>query len=319
MAKVDNSTLNEVDLDQALAGGGKEVKSTKEANSGKQTADFDINGFLLDMDAELRKPQEPEKKEPVETKEEPQEEEVQETAPETEETPEQELEKLKAENETLKKRYADSSKEVDRQKVLDTRIAELEQKLQVYNQIEGDEKLVNMIADYWKGGKQPSGNIKQELGLSEDFVFDPDDMFKDGTETNKVYMKSVDMLVDQKLEQKLAAVRAKDAKEARAQRIQTMKEEFANEFGNDALNEVEQYMKNKELTIKDIYKLMTFGERDKTIAKNAATQQAEQVRKNQDRNGSLANKKSVHPEVSNERKIIDALNIIDGGGFSFSN
>ena len=81
MAEVDKSTLQEVDLDQAFDGNGKEVEKSKDTKPDKdQAVDFDVNEFLRDMDAELRDKPKPEKEiekvEPKEdeTKNEPQEE-----------------------------------------------------------------------------------------------------------------------------------------------------------------------------------------------------------------------------------------------------
>ena len=316
MAEVDKSTLGEVDLDQAFDGNSKDAKEeSKETKPDKdQAVDFDVNEFLRDMDAELRDKPQPEKtEEKVEVKEEPEKKEAQEEA--KKESP-QTAEDMKAEIERLKTAYSESSKQGKRIPELEKKLAELEPKVKVYDQIVADPTLENMVVDYWQTGKQPSVNVKERLGLSEDFIFDPEDMFKSGTDTNKVYMESVKIATKQEVDERFAQLQKKTEADTKAQRIQSMKNEFVDKYGESALQEVEAYMDNKQLTLEDIYKLKTFGERDKTIARNAATQQSEQVKKNQDRDPSLATKQSAKIETTKERDIMDALKEIDGGGFS---
>jgi len=313
MAEVDKSTLQEVDLDQAFDGNGKEVEKSKDTKPDKdQAVDFDVNEFLRDMDAELRDKPKPEKEiekvEPKEDETKPQEE-VESEAPQT-------VEDMKAEIERLKTAYSESSKQGKRIPELEKRLAELEPKVKVYDQIVADPTLENMVVDYWQKGKQPSSDLKTELGLSEDFIFDPEDIAKPGTDSYKIFNASVEQVATRKVDERFAQLQKKTEADAKAQRIQSMKNEFIDKYGESALQEVEAFMDNRQLTLEDIYKLKTFGERDKVIARNAATQQSEQVKKNQDRDPSLATKQSAKIETTKERDIMDALKEIDGGDFS---
>ena len=319
-ANVDNSTFVEVDLDKAFDNNGKqESKESKGTNSAnEQTVDFDVNSFLLDMDAELS-PKKTEEK--VETQE------VVDQKTETEgiadkeidpqATPLSEVEQLRAEVDTLKTRYSDSSKQGKKVPELEKKIADLEPKIRVYDQIVADPVLENMVVDYWNKGKQPSSDLKTELDLGEDFVFDSDEITKPGTDSYKVFNASVQKAAGQMVDKRFAELQQKNETEAKEQRIQAMKSEFVGKYGESALEEVETYMEDKQLGLEDIYKLMNFGERDKTIARNAATQQSEQVKKNQERDPSLATKKGAVIHNSDERNVMDALKEIDGGDFSF--
>ena len=309
MAEVDKSTLQEVDLDKAFDGTATNTKP------GEQAVDVDVNGFLDAMNTELNKSATPEKDGEVETaKGEPAE-----KAEETQIVAEKEptLEELRDEVSKLKLAYSESSKQGKRIPELEKQIAELEQKGRVYDQIVADPNLENMIIDYWQKGKQPSGDLKAELGLSEDFVFEPEEMFKTGTDSNKVYMESVKRYTSQLVDAKLAEMQRQNTERSRQTQIEQMKNSFAEKYGDEALQEVETFMKGKTLTLEDMYKLMTYGERDKIIAKSAATQQSEQIKRNQEKNPTLATAKSTKVQKTDERTLIDLLKSVDGGDFSF--
>ena len=321
MAEVDNSTLKRVDLDIAFDGNGKDKEVSKKTNSGEQTVDFDVNNFLLGL-TEQNETATPEKTtEKVETvKDEPAKnaEETQETVEAVpEKTVEPTVEELSKELETLKKRYSDSSKEGKRVGELERQIADLEQKARVYDQIVSDPQLENMVINYWQKGKQPSVDLKEKLGLNEDFVFDPDDMFKTGTDTNKVYLESVRVMANDIVDQKLADLQKRTVEENRKSQINRMKDEFVSKYGQDELSRLESFMNGKQLTLEDFRKLMTYDERDKIIAKSAATQQSEQIKKNQEKTPTLATAKSTQVHKTDERALIDALKSLNGGGFSF--
>ena len=311
MPEVDNPTFTEVDLDKGFETDA-DVKSeeAKETNPDDQAVEFDINKLLLDMDAELgdKKP------EKVEAKKEEVKEEVQE---EVAENPQDEVEKLRAEVETLKSKYSASSKEGKKIPELEKRILELEPKVKVYDQIVSDPVLENMVVDYWKKGSQPSGDLKSELGLSEDFIFDSDDVGKPGTESQKFINALVEKQAARIVDQRFAELQKKNELSLKEKRIQSMKDDFIKEHGESEFEKLDDFMKSKQLTLGDMYKLMTIGDRDKAIARNAATQQSEQVKKNQSQEPSLANVKGAVVHETDERKVMDALKGIDGGDFSF--
>jgi len=313
MAEVDNSTLQEVDLDKAFGETGDAVKEQVPANSEKtQTAELNVENFLQDMNAELEN-KEPEKE--VKT-----EKEVETKSQAETETPQEEADRLKAEIETLKKRYADSSKEGKKVAELEKRLAEVEPKVKVYDQIVADQNLENMIVDYWqKGSRQPSNNLKDKLGLSEDFMFDPEDIAKPGTDSYKLFQASVVESASQIVDERFKQLQIENAKKERIARIEAMKNEFIGKYGESELSKLEEFMNDKQLTLEDFRKLMNYNERDREIAKNAATQQSEQIKKNQGVEKSLATAKSTPVHKTDERSMIDFLKTVGGGDFSFGN
>ncbi len=222
-------------------------------------------------------------------------------------TPEQESEEqmdYQQEAENLSKRYADSSREAKR---LNNRIGELEPYMPILDAMRQDPNLVNHVRGYFEGGGATPKNMKEQLGISEDFVFDPDEAFSDpSSESSKVMSATIDGVVQRRLSQANAQMTEQNKRlndEAIFKQKHNMDETEWNEFQN--------FAKGKKLELDDIYFLMNRQDRDKKIAQDAGKQVTEQMRNVQNRPGSVATSGSQSEEQTVDDKVFDMLVGVD--------
>lgn len=294
MANEDNSTLNTVDLDKAF----EPVEEKTDKGNPQEEAPFDVSNFLNDIDTQLSKT----------TKEEPQ------KQVETKETqPQNEVEELRQKLATLEKRYADSSREGKKIAELQKRLDEVEPAEKLYKTVLADPQLTDMVVSYIENGAKPSTSLKDQLGLPEDFIFDPEEVTKPGTDSYKFFQYNVQNEAKKIVRAELEQEKLQTYERTRKNELNSMQNAFVEKYGEDALEQVQEYMATKKLTLDDVWTLMTIGDRDRKIAKNAATSQAEQIRKNQEKGTSLATRQGAQIHDTDEDKIIGALKMLDGG------
>lgn len=165
--------------------------------------------------------------------------------------------------ETLQKRYSDSSREAKR---LNTRVKELEQYAPLLDRMREDPQLISTVRNYIEGtGKQ---GIKERLGVSEDFVFDPDEAFSDPkSESAKVF----DSVVNQKVN---SVVNGKLSKQAQTDKIQSEVRTFRekHQMSDEKFKEFMDFASSRPLSYDDIYLLMNKDNREQNIA-NATRQE----------------------------------------------
>jgi hypothetical protein len=170
--------------------------------------------------------------------------------------------------ETLKKRYSDSSREAKR---LNQRNSELEQYAPLLDRMREDPQLISTVRNYIDGKKQQG--FKDRLGVSEDFVFDPDEAFSDpNSESAKVFNSVVDDKV-----QKI--VNGRMQQQQNGQRIEKEQDEFRKKHNMDdaQFNEFMEFAKSRPLSYDDIYYLMNRDSRDTTIATETRREVASQM------------------------------------------
>tara|TARA_R110002051_G_scaffold204351_3_gene270492 strand:- start:5436 stop:6308 length:873 start_codon:yes stop_codon:yes gene_type:complete len=170
--------------------------------------------------------------------------------------------------ETLQKRYSDSSREAKR---LNTRVKELEQYAPLLDRMREDPQLISTVRDYIEGsGKQ---GIKEQLGVSKDFVFDPDEAFSDPkSESAKVF----DSVVNQKVKR---VVDATNNKQNKQQKLANDVSEFRqkHEMSDENFEEFMEFASSRPLSYDDIYFLMNRDSRDQNIATETRKEIANQM------------------------------------------
>ena len=103
---------------------------------------------------------------------------------------------LESEVNNLKKRYSDSSREAQS---LRAQLNELKPFVPVLDAMKQDSGLVNHVRDYFQQGGEVNKDVKSQLGLSEDFEFNSDDMVNDpNSDSAKVFNNMVDKVVQQR-------------------------------------------------------------------------------------------------------------------------
>ena len=196
---------------------------------------------------------------------------------------------VEADDENLRKRYSDSSREAKR---LSGRLNELEPYLPILDAMRDDPNLISHVRGYFEGGGQTPVSMKERLNLEEDFVFDPDEaMSKPDSDSAKVLAATIDGVVQQRLNNVLEKQRTdneKNVKESEFKQKHKMSEEQWSDFV--------EYAKDKTLQLDDIYYLMNRGKREQNIAQNANQQVSSQMKRVQERPKSLASSGS-HTET----------------------
>jgi|TARA_R110002012_G_scaffold150078_2_gene309401 hypothetical protein len=206
--------------------------------------------------------------------------------------------------ETLKQRYADSSKEGKR---LSGKLNELEPYVPIINAMKDDPNLVAHVRNYFEGGGQTPKNMKEQLKLDEDFVFDPDDAVSDpASDSAKVLQSTIDGVVQRRLSDTLGKQKAENQ---RLSQESDFRQRY--EMNEDEWSDFRDFAKQKTLTLDDIYYLKNRESRETNIAKDASTQVAQQMRNVNERPQSLATSGSQQVESSQENQLFDSILGID--------
>jgi hypothetical protein len=171
----------------------------------------------------------------------------------------------------LEKRYSDSSREAKR---LNNRLREIEPYMPVLDAMKEDPNLISHVRSYFEGGGSAPKNIKEQLGLDEDFVFDYDDALSEPESSSaKLFNATVDGVVQKRLGQF-----------AKSQSDQSRKVSEENSFKSkydikdDDYNDLMDYAKTHRLTLEDVYYLKNRVTRDDKVAGNARDEVINQMK-----------------------------------------
>ena len=176
-----------------------------------------------------------------------------------------------------KKRYSDSSREAQK---LAAKSRENEPYDAIINVMKKDPQLVDTVKDYLEHGPKER-SLKEEIGIPDDFVFDPDEAFANPDSSSaKVFDKAVERVVADRLkesEHKVAkTLQARDNK-------QVVKEEAYAwmKKNNVSEKEFEGMMKQAtqhKINYDDIYMILNKDKVKGNIAKNTKKGMAEQMK-----------------------------------------
>lgn len=206
--------------------------------------------------------------------------------------------------ETLKQRYADSSKEGKR---LSGKLNELEPYVPIINAMKDDPNLVTHVRNYFEGGGQTPKNMKEQLKLDEDFVFDPDEAVSEpGSDSARVLQSTIDGVVQRRLSDTLGKQKAENQ---RLSQESDFRQRY--EMNEDEWGDFRDFAKQKTLTLDDIYYLKNRESRETNIAKDASTQVAQQMKNVNERPQSLATTGSQQVESSQEDQLFNSILGID--------
>ena len=204
------------------------------------------------------------------------------------------------------KRYADSSREA---KKLKGRLNELEPYAPILDDMREDPNLISHIKGYYEGGGSTPGNLKEQLGLGEDFVFDYDEAIDNpSSDSSKLLNATIDGVVQKRLGE--FATQSKEEN----QRV-TAEQGFRNKhsMSDDDFKEVVDFAQSRPLTYDDVYFLMNRGKKDDKIAQNTKGEMMQQMKKVRERPSSAAATGSGNSssERSSQDMVFDTLLGID--------
>lgn len=210
--------------------------------------------------------------------------------------------KAEVEHDQLEKRYSDSSREAKR---LNTRLKELEPYLPVLEAMKEDPNLVSHVRGYFEGGGSAPKNLKEELQLGEDFMFDYDDAVSDpNSDSGRLFQATIDGVVEKRIKQFSDEQIRQNQKLADEQDFRA-KYQLTDSDYSDLLS----FAKQKKLTLEDVYFLKNRVARDKNIADNVRQEQVKQYdRVRQGTPQSIANVgNEVREEISLDDQVFDQL------------
>jgi hypothetical protein len=176
-----------------------------------------------------------------------------------------------------KKRYSDSSREAQKIK---QELDEMSRFKPFVEALQNDEGLVSTIKEYVQNGTKPK-ELKEELNLPEDFVFDSDEAFSNpDSDSAKVFNSMVSRTVKNQVESKLSA----QEKAMQAQSAKAEQEREATEFKkkmnvkDDDFNDLMQWADDHKISFEDIYFLKNKDAFMSNVAKNTKSDMLNQMK-----------------------------------------
>ena len=203
------------------------------------------------------------------------------------------------------KRYADSSNEARK---LNTELKDLEPYVPILNAMKQDPNLISHVRDYFEGGGKAPKSVKEQLGLDEDFIFDPDEAVSDGDSSSAKVLQSV---IDGAVQRKLTGFAQNQQKVAETQSAErSFKEQHS--MSDEEWGEFVDYSKSRTLTLDDIYFLKNRDSRDKQVANSTRQEMKDQMQRVRNKPQSVAKAGSSGTiETSEEDQVFDAILGID--------
>lgn len=153
-----------------------------------------------------------------------------------------------------KKRYSDSSREAQK---LKQELDEFGRFKPYIEALQNDEGLVNTIRDYVQNGQKPK-ELKEELQLPEDFVFDIDEAISNpNSDSSKVFSTMIDRAVSQRVESRLNAEKQNTQQAMQKAERDKQASAFKKKSGmsDDDFNEMMDWANKHQIGFEDIYLL----------------------------------------------------------------
>ena len=171
-----------------------------------------------------------------------------------------------SDNNPYKKRYKDSSREAVK---MNAQIRELKPFIPVLEAMKRDSGLVSHVRDYLQSGGTPSKNVKQKLGLSEDFEYNPNEAVENpDSDSAKVMNAQVEQVVNNRVTDILKKEKMNSQK-VRAALIQKKQEaEFIKKHGltEDQFLEFKENASKRKLSYDDVYYLLNKDKTNQNVA-----------------------------------------------------
>ncbi|QDP66942.1 MAG: hypothetical protein Unbinned4409contig1002_43 [Prokaryotic dsDNA virus sp.] len=205
------------------------------------------------------------------------------------------------------KRYKDSSREAQK---LSARVKQLKPFEPLMDVMRKDDGLVKHIKDYLQNGGAPAKSVKEELGLNDDFHYDPNEALDNPeSDSAKVFNASVDKAVETKVSKVLAQENQKKAKIAAQQKLAVEANKFqkANNLNGEQMKAVLKKAYDSKLTFDDAYLLLNKGKSAQNIANNVRKEVVQQMENVRNIPQSASQTNSAQAEKSKSDQIFDNL------------
>jgi len=207
----------------------------------------------------------------------------------------------------INQRYSESSREAKRLAIenrqLQDKMKAIEPIMPLVMKLKESEPLRNIVKGYYsKGGAMPV-DIKKQLNLPEDFVFDGNEAFDDPkSDSAKLLSSTIDMYAFSRTEQmrdeirkETVEVKAKERRDAELAQFRTK-----NNIDDAKMDDMNHFMKTHPLTYDDINYLMARGSRERNVAQNAQLDVINQMKNVREMPTSLSGQKTETLDINSE-------------------
>jgi len=210
------------------------------------------------------------------------------------------------------KRYKDSSREATR---IAAELKDLKPFVPLLKVMKQDSGLVDTVKNYLTNGGKPAKNIKEQLGLDEDFIFDQDDAFNDpGSDSAKLLNSHVDGLVNSRVSKMMTDERTK-TQTAKLSALRNKEEQLFKQKHNmsdEEFNGMVQQAKSRRMTLDDVHYLMNKDTAKANIANSTKADMRNQMKNVRNIPTTASGVNSPRAEKSGDDQVFDDL--VDSGG-----
>ena len=183
-----------------------------------------------------------------------------------------------SESNPYKKRYTDSSREAVK---MNDQLKDLKPFVPVLNAMKRDSGLVDHVREYLQNGGKPSKNIKEQLNLSEDFVYDPSEAIEDPeSESARVMQAQIDTVVNRRVNDVLSREKQNAAKMQRAVGLKKQEQDFMQKHNMSPENfeNFKAQAKSRNLTLDDVYYILNKEQANQNVANSTKQDMLNQMK-----------------------------------------
>ena len=220
-------------------------------------------------------------------------------------------------NSAYEKRYKDSSREAQR---LKAQLDELKPFVPVLDAMKKDSGLVDHVRGYFQNGGQVPNNVKEQLRLDEDFMFDTEDLVSNpDSDSRKVFDAMVDKVVNKRANEILGREKQENIKHARKQRTRELAHDFMQRTGmnqeqfTDFVLAAKDRFSSQPLSFDDMYMLMNQQNVNQNVANATKEQMLNQMKNVRSIPTSQGGSNNAGDKQANPNdSLFDALLDVDG-------
>jgi len=205
------------------------------------------------------------------------------------------------------KRYKDSSREATR---IRGELEGLKPFVPLLDVMKKDHGLVDHVKGYLENGGAPAKNVKEELGLGEDFIYDQDEALNDpDSDSAKVFNAHVDKMVQGRLNQSMQA----QQQAAQRSQVKDRRKQEAVEFIKKHNLSQEQFMefigkaKERPLSLEDAYYVINRDKAAANVAKSTKDEMLHQMKAVREMPTSASGVNSPRADRSPDDQVFDDL------------
>ena len=205
-----------------------------------------------------------------------------------------------------KKRYSDSSREAQK---LKQELDEFGRFKPYIEALQNDEGLVNTIKDYVQNGQKPK-ELKEELELPEDFVFDIDEAISNpNSDSSKVFSTMIDRAVSSRVESRLNAEKQNTQQAMQKAERDKQAEAFKKKTGisDDDFKEMMNWANQHQIGFEDIYLLKNKDLYMSNVANNTKDDMLKQMKAVRSIPTTASNTNSQAKTVDANDKVFDTI------------